>query len=53
MPDETITHRLNAEGADPLTLAGVNDVNLVELQRVTGARVAMRGDILTLSLIHI
>ncbi|MBK9406986.1 MAG: PhoH family protein [Gemmatimonadetes bacterium] len=49
MPDETITHRLNAEGADPLTLAGVNDVNLVELQRVTGARVAMRGDILTIS----
>jgi phosphate starvation-inducible PhoH-like protein len=49
VPDETITHRLNAEGADPLTLAGVNDVNLVELQRVTGARVAMRGDILTIS----
>ena len=44
-----MTHRLNAEGADPLTLAGVNDVNLVELQRVTGARVAMRGDILTIS----
>lgn len=49
MPDETITQRLSAEGADPLTLAGVNDINLVELQRVTGARVAMRGDTLTIS----
>jgi phosphate starvation-inducible PhoH-like protein len=49
VPDETITQRLNAEGADPLTLAGVNDTNLVELQRVTGARVALRGDALTIS----
>ncbi len=49
MPDETITQRLNAEGADPLTLAGVNDSNLVELQRVTGARVALRGDALSIS----
>ena len=49
MPDETTTHRLSAEGADPLTLAGVHDSNLVELQRVTGARVALRGDVLTLS----
>ena len=49
MPDETLTQRLDTEGADPLTLAGVNDINLVELQRVTGARVAMRGDTLTLT----
>jgi phosphate starvation-inducible PhoH-like protein len=49
VPDETITQRLNAEGADPLTLAGVNDSNLVELQRVTGARVALRGDTLAIS----
>jgi len=49
VPDETLTQRLDTEGADPLTLAGVNDINLVELQRVTGARVAMRGDTLTLT----
>ena len=44
-----IVQRLSAEGADPLTLAGVNDANLVELQRLTGARVALRGDLLSLS----
>lgn len=49
MPDETITQRLSAEGADPLTLAGVNDANLLELQRVSGARVALRGDTLSIS----
>ncbi len=53
MPDETLTqpqtHPLSAEGCDPLTLAGVNDANLVELQRLSGARVALRGDALTLS----
>ena len=32
-----------------LTLAGVNDENLTELMRQTGARVALRGDTLTLS----
>jgi len=47
--DEIITQRLSAEGADPLILTGVNDSNLVELQRVTGARVALRGDALTIS----
>ena len=49
MPEETIVQRLSAEGADPLTLAGVNDANLIELQRLTGARVALRGDALSLS----
>jgi phosphate starvation-inducible PhoH-like protein len=49
MPDDTITQRLNVEGADPLTLAGVNDANLTELTRQTGARVALRGDVLTVS----
>ena len=43
------TQRLNVEGADQLTLAGVNDANLVELQRITGARVSLRGDTLTLA----
>jgi len=44
-----ITHRLSAEGADPLALAGVNDRNLQELERVTGARVNVRGDQVTLA----
>ena len=39
---------MSAEGADPLTLAGVNDANLVELSKLTGARVALRGDTLSL-----
>jgi len=49
MPDETTTQRLNVEGADLLTLSGVNDANLTELARQTGARVALRGDVLTVS----
>jgi phosphate starvation-inducible PhoH-like protein len=32
-----------------LTLAGVNDENLTELMRQSGARVALRGDVLTIS----
>jgi phosphate starvation-inducible protein PhoH and related proteins len=48
LTDEQTTHRLNTEGADLLTLAGVNDANLIELQRTTGARVSLRGDTLTL-----
>jgi phosphate starvation-inducible protein PhoH and related proteins len=47
--DGAVTERLSTEGADPLTLAGVNDGNLVELSRVTGARVTLRGDTLTIS----
>ncbi len=41
--------RLSTEGVDLLTLAGVNDANLVELARITGARVALRGEALTLA----
>jgi phosphate starvation-inducible PhoH-like protein len=40
---------LNTEGADLLTLSGVNDANLIELARLTGAKVSLRGDALTLS----
>ena len=40
---------MSTEGADMLTLAGVNDENITELMRQTGARVALRGDTLTLS----
>jgi len=47
--DESVTSRLNAEGADPLTLAGVNDANLLELSRLTGVKVSLRGDALSLS----
>lgn len=49
MGDDQLTQRLSAEGADPLTLAGVNDSNLIELTRQTGARVSLRGDALTLA----
>jgi phosphate starvation-inducible PhoH-like protein len=46
--DETVTHRLSAEGADMLTLAGVNDANLIELARLLSVKVSLRGDQLTL-----
>ena len=46
-PDNAV--RLPTEGVDLLTLAGVNDSNLVELARITGARVALRGEALALS----
>ena len=49
MTDETVTRKLSTEGADPLTLAGVNDSNLVELSRLGGVKVALRGDTMTLS----
>jgi phosphate starvation-inducible PhoH-like protein len=44
----TTTQRLSTEGADLLTLAGVNDANLVELSRLSGAKVGLRGDTLSL-----
>ncbi|MGH7620173.1 MAG: PhoH family protein [Gemmatimonadaceae bacterium] len=49
MTETTVTHRLSTEGADPLTLAGVNDGNLVELSRLSGVKVALRGDTMTIS----
>jgi phosphate starvation-inducible protein PhoH and related proteins len=45
----TIEHRLTAEGADYLLLAGVNDANLLELARLANIRVVLRGDHLILS----
>ena len=48
MADES-THRISTEGADPLLLAGVNDANLLELERALGLRVAFRGDAIALS----
>jgi phosphate starvation-inducible protein PhoH and related proteins len=44
-----VTKRISTEGADLLTLTGVNDANLVELARLTGARLALRGDHLSVS----
>jgi phosphate starvation-inducible PhoH-like protein len=41
--------RLSAEGADPLLFAGVNDANLLELQRTLGVRVSFRGDAVTVT----
>ncbi len=49
MSEATITQKLSTEGADPLTLAGVNDANLVELSRLGGVRVTLRGDTLTIT----
>jgi phosphate starvation-inducible PhoH-like protein len=46
---EDTSVRLGTEGADPLLLGGVNDINLQELERALGVRVALRGDQLTVS----
>jgi hypothetical protein len=43
MDGNTVEHRLDAEGADQMTLAGVNDANLQELARLSGCRVILRG----------
>jgi phosphate starvation-inducible protein PhoH and related proteins len=42
-----VTNRISTDGADPLLFAGVNDANLVELQRMLGVRLSFRGDTLT------
>ena len=49
MSDGSVTQRLNTEGADLLTLAGVNDGNLVELSRIANVKVALRGDTLSIT----
>jgi phosphate starvation-inducible PhoH-like protein len=49
LSDDTVTHRLSTEGVDLLTLAGVNDANLIELSRLTGAKISLRGDNLTMA----
>lgn len=46
---ENITHRVKADGADPLVLTGINDANLLALEHATGVRVSFRGEHLTLS----
>ena len=49
MSEGSITQRVSTEGADMLTLAGVNDGNLVELSRLGGVKVALRGDTMSIS----
>jgi len=45
----TVEHRVAAEGADYLLLSGVNDANILELAKLSGCRVILRGDDLILS----
>jgi phosphate starvation-inducible protein PhoH and related proteins len=47
--DGSVTQKVSTEGADMLTLAGVNDSNLVELSRLCGVRVALRGDAMSIT----
>ena len=47
--DENATERVSTEGADLLTLAGVNDSNLLELSRLFGVKVSLRGDSMVVS----
>ncbi|MEX0836864.1 MAG: PhoH family protein [Gemmatimonadota bacterium] len=47
--ETVIEHRLDAEGVDPLMLAGVNDRNLQEIVRLFGVRTILRGDHVILS----
>ena len=47
--EETSTQKVSTEGADMLTLAGVNDANLLELSRLFGVKVSLRGDALVIS----
>jgi len=46
---EQVTQRLSTEGADLLTLAGVADANLLELQKLFPVRVTLRGDAMALT----
>jgi phosphate starvation-inducible PhoH-like protein len=41
--------KLEVQGVDLLLLAGINDANLAELTKQTGARVTLRGDALSVS----
>jgi phosphate starvation-inducible PhoH-like protein len=47
--EELVNQKISTEGADLLTLSGVNDANLVELAKQCGVKVALRGETLTLS----
>ena len=47
--EDSNTQRVSTEGADMLTLAGVNDANLLELSRLYGVKVSLRGDAMVIS----
>ena len=49
MSDGSVTQKVSTEGADMLTLAGVNDGNLIELSRLCGVKVALRGDAMSIT----
>ena len=49
MSEGSVTQKLSTEGADMLTLAGVNDANLIELSRLCGVKVSLRGDALSIT----
>ena len=49
MSDGSVTQKVPTEGADMLTLAGVNDGNLVELSRLCGVKIALRGDMMSIT----
>ena len=46
---EGITARIPTEGADLLTLSGVGDANLLELQKVCVVRVTLRDEALVIA----
>jgi phosphate starvation-inducible PhoH-like protein len=46
---DSTTEKLTTEGADMLTLAGVNDANLLELSRLFGVKVSLRGETMVIS----
>jgi phosphate starvation-inducible PhoH-like protein len=46
---EGVTARLGTEGADLLTLAGVGDANLLELQKLCAIRATLRGEALVIA----
>jgi phosphate starvation-inducible protein PhoH and related proteins len=47
--NKAVQHRIPADGADPLSLSGVNDAHLLELGKSAGLRVVLRDDHLLLS----
>ncbi len=47
--DTMLEHRLDAEGADQLLLAGINDANFQEVAKLFGIRVVLRRDQVVLS----
>jgi phosphate starvation-inducible PhoH-like protein len=47
--EDLVTQRVSTEGADMLSLAGVNDANLMELSRLYGVKVSLRGEAMVIS----